>query len=428
MSRFKKENLRHIRNIFEEKTGADLNPAHRYQPRRPARVTLVFAVVLLFALTMAGFTMKLFSPLSGDELSLAGTYEGKGIVSVQVENKSDKDLRFQEKTKLMRWVGSEEVESLGGKVIFKNTEFPAHSSGTMIMDISAAYDVSALEGSDTSGEWFYFVLTNHDFLFGHDWMCSVTFGAQKETIPEELPVYTGDTTAENIEQIEEELRFYFEETYQEVLAFNGANFQYQQKVEEVLARFDGTIVPALSPTIMVGGPSVFLDPEPKMDKPPEEVIFDHNIPQEQQYLLTWADWTYTDAYGRMVASVDEKAWSQVAVLPQRQGETDGGIPLPLIYLFVYDAEMAKDENFAFIYGQLHSFAEMEAYKVLEDEHYAVYDATDLIYTDVDAYLDYFLTTRTDIYCDDQIRQRIHNIYHFYQDKENIRSLYGYFDW
>ena len=116
------------------------------------------------------------------------------------------------------------------------------------------------------------------------------------------------------------------------------------------------------------------------------------------------------------------------MLPQRQGETDGGIPLPLIFLFVYDAEMAKDENFAFIYGQLHSFAEMEAYKVLEDEHYAVYDATELIYTDVDAYLDYFLTTRTDIYCDDQIRRRIHNIYHFYQDKENIRNMYGYFDW
>lgn len=430
MSRFKKENLRHIQAIFEEKTGADLNPTHRYHPRRPVRTTLVFAAVLMFAMLMLGFTAKLFTPLNGDELSLAGTYEGSGIVSVYVENKSDKNLKFQQKTKLIRWVGGEEVAPLGREVIFENTEFPAHSSGIMTMDISKAYDYKALEESDTGAEWFYFVLTNNDFLFGHDWMCSVTFGEEnaEETVPEEQPQYEGDTSADNIEEIEEELRFYFEDTYNELLAFNGANFQYQQKVQEVLARFNGTVIPSMSPTIMVAGTSQFLDPEPKMDKPPADVTFDDTVPQEQQYLLTWSDWTYVDGYGRMVASQSEKAWAQVAMLPQRAGETDGGVALPLIFLFVYDAEAAKDENYAFIYGQLHSFEEMEQYKVLEDEHYAIYDATDLIYTDVDAYLDYFLTTRTDIYCDDLIRQRVHNIYEFYQDKENIRNMYGYFEW
>ena len=90
--------------------------------------------------------------------------------------------------------------------------------------------------------------------------------------------------------------------------------------------------------------------------------------------------------------------------------------------------MATDENYAFIYGQLHSFADLEDYKVLSDEHYTLYDFTDLIYTDVDAYLDYFLTTRTDVYCDDQIRQRVHNIYDFYRNKDNIRNMYGYFEW
>ena len=59
MSRFKKENLRHIQAIFEEKTGADLNPAHRYHPRRPVRTTLVFAAVLVFATLMLGFTGRL---------------------------------------------------------------------------------------------------------------------------------------------------------------------------------------------------------------------------------------------------------------------------------------------------------------------------------------------------------------------------------
>ena len=130
----------------------------------------------------------------------------------------------------------------------------------------------------------------------------------------------------------------------------------------------------------------------------------------------------------MVASVGEKSWSQVAVLPQGKGETDGGVTLPLIFLFVYDVQQATAENYAFVYGQIRSFAELEPYRVLSDEHYALYDFTDLIYTDLDAYLEHFLSTRTDVYCDDQIRQRVRNIYDFYQDKENIRKMYGYFEW
>ena len=199
-------------------------------------------------------------------------------------------------------------------------------------------------------------------------------------------------------------------------------------MDEVLTRFDGTVVRALSPDIMVGLPSRYLDPEPRMDKPPAGTVFDPEVAVERQYLLTWSDWEYADAYGRMVASKEEKAWTQVAVLPQREGQADGGVTLPLIFLFVYDAEAALDENYAFIYGQLLSFAQLEQYKILEDEYYAVYDATDLIYTDLDAYLDYFLSTREDVFCDEDIRKRVHAIYEFYQDKENIKAMYGYYDW
>lgn len=425
MSAMKRKNLRNIKCRFEEKTGVDLNPTHR-AGRTPVRKLLVLTAVIACCIAMLAFTHPLFTPLDGDELSLSGTYEGNGIVSIYVENRSDKQLTFQSKTKLIRWVTSEEVERLGGKASFENTKFAPHSSGTMTVDLSEAYDMKALEESNTNEEWFYLVLTNNEFLFGHDWMCSVSFGktqtesAQEETLPHV------SAAAENVQRIEEELRFYFEDAYGDTLmAFNEANFQYQQKVEEMLARFDGTVVPALSPDIMVGDPTVFLDPEPMMGKIPEGVIFDESIPQAQQYRLTWADWAYTDGYGRMVASADEKAWAQVAVLPQHQGQTDGGVTLPLIFLFVYDANMALPDNFAFIYGQLHSFSELEQHLVLKDEHYAIYDATDLIYTDVDAYLDYFLTTREDIYCDDQIRQRVHNIYDFYQDRERIAALISY---
>lgn len=422
MKKMTKRNLRNIRCRFEEKTGVDLNPAHRQQSF-PARKLWMLAAAIVCCLAMAAFTHPLFSSLDGDELSLSGIYEGGGIVSIQVENRSDKKLVFQKQTKLMRWVTSEEMPRLDGKPVFENTSFEPHSSGTMTIDLSAAYDIQAMEGSD---EWYYLLLTNNGFLFGQDWMCSISFGssAPQPAVQETIPSVAAEPSI--VEEIQEELRFYFEESYTgELMAFNGPNFLYQQKVEEILTRFEGTVVSALSPVAMVGGPSEFLDPEPIMGKPPEGVVFDKTIPEEQQYLLTFSDWTYTDAYGRMVAGADEKAWAQTAILPQRKGDTDGGVTIPLIFLFVYDSDMAKPENYAFIYGQLHSFAELEAYKVLEDEHYAIYDATDLIYTDLDAYLDYFLTTRTDVYCDEQIRQRVHNIYDFYQDREHIQAMYGY---
>lgn len=425
MRKMTKQNLRNIQCIFEQKTGVALNRNYWERPF-PVRKFIVLATALIACLAMTAFTYPLFSSLDGDELSLSGSYLGDGVVAVQVENFSDKTLRFQRQTKLMRWVTSQEMPRQGGEAIFENTCFEPHSKGTMTIDLSAAYDMQAVE--ESHGEWYYLVLTNNHFLFGQDWMCSVNFG-QSEPEPEPMAEETiPSVSVEPIiaEDIEEELRFYFEESYGgELMAFNGPNFQYQQKVEEVLARFAGTIVPALAPTLMVGGPSEFLNPEPIMGKPPEGVIFDDSIPEEQQYLLSFSDWTYTDAYGRMVASADEKAWAQTAMLPQYQGQSDGGVTIPLIFLFVYDAEMAVPEHYAFIYGQLHSFGELEKYKVLQDEHYAIYDATDLIYTDLDAYLDYFLTTRTDVYCDDSIRQRVRNIYDFYQDKDNIQTMYGY---
>ena len=426
MKRMTKQNLQNIRLRFEQQTDADLASRHR-EKIIPIRKLWVLAAAIVACLSMLAFTNPLFSSLDGDELSLSGSYEGNGIVSVRVENRSGKTLKFQKETKLMRWVTSAELPRLKGKPVFEHTVFPPHSEGVMTVDLSAAYDIAELEQS--RGEWYYLLLTNNNFLFGQDWMCSINFGKQEPVIPaveETIP----SAAVENIiaGEIEEELRFYFEKSYAgELMAFNGPNFQYQQKVEELLARFEGTVVPSLSPLAMVGGPTVFLDPEPIMGKPPERVIFDETVPGEQQYLLTLSDWTYTDAYGRMVATADEKAWAQTVTIPQAPGEIDGGAGLPLIFLFVYDAELAQPENHAFIYGQLHSFGELEEYKVLEDEHYAVYDATTLIYTDVDAYLDHFLASRPELYCDDQIRHRVHAVYDFYQARENIRAMYGYLE-
>lgn len=423
MSAMTRKNLRSIKDRFEEKTDVDLYSARR-AGGVPMRKMLVLAAVIVCCAAMLAFASPLFTPLDGDALSLTGSYEGNGIVSIYVENRSDKILRFQSKTKLIRWVTSEEVQPLGGEVVFENTEFPPHSGGVMTVDLSRAYDMKALEESKTNAEWFYLVLTNKDFLFGHDWMCSISFGPA-EPVQEETQPHV-PTSADALVQIEEELRFYFEDAYGDTLmAFNEANFLYQQKVAELLARFDGTVVTALSPQILVGAPSIRMEPQPVMGCIPEDIILDESIQRDRQSSLIRADWTYTDGYGRMVAGAEEKAWAQMAVLPQDQGQTDGGVTLPIVFLVVYDAQQAVPENFAFLYGQLYSFEDLEQYLVRRDEHYAIYDATDLIYTDLDAYLDYFLATREDVYCDDRIRQRVHNIYDFYQDPNRVAELIYY---
>ena len=51
--------------------------------------------------------------------------------------------------------------------------------------------------------------------------------------------------------------------------------------------------------------------------------------------------------------------------------------------------------------------------------------TDLFYTDLDAYIDFFLATRSDIHFDEQIRKRVHSIYDYYKVKDNLTDAFYY---
>ena len=127
MDSFNRTNLKNIKNIFEEKTGVDLDMGRQH--RHPIKSAMLIAAVLICSLTMTAFAVSLFSSLSGDDLSLSATYAGDGVVSIYIENKSDKKLSFQKQLKLMRWSTSEEIEPKSGKVIFSGTEFDAHFRG-----------------------------------------------------------------------------------------------------------------------------------------------------------------------------------------------------------------------------------------------------------------------------------------------------------
>lgn len=421
MSRFRKQNLQHIKNIFEEKTGTDLNPAHRIRTRRPVRMTLVFAGVIALCLMMVAFTQPIFSPLAGDELSLSGTYDGNGIVSVYVENSSDKELRFQEQVKLVNWGTSEEVESTGGRVKFENTVFPPHSSGTMTIDLSEAYDIDALETakpSETHTLVYYLLLTNQNFLFGQDWMCSFSF-VSMEDVPEEptetTPPDPSLLRAQTIEDIEAELQFYFEDAYHDELpAFNSANFDYLQKVQEVLMRTEGTLVHPAEPWITIGQP--------------EGHVFDDAYPLDKQHWLVGLNYHSIDGYYRVIGSTfsgsgSDKALTLKAGFPFSEGQVDGGTDLPLVYLFVYEkTSLEVEDPYTFIYGRILPFEEMDPYLVFEDDRYVIYDMTDLFYTDLDEYIAYFLSCNDNVYYDEQIRERVHNIYDLYRNKETLAGL------
>lgn len=417
MNRFTKNNLRNIRQTFEEKTGVNLNVERRVSPKKTTYLLLAAA---LCALLLASCARTLFSGLNGDDLSLKGTYLGDGIVSIEVVNRSDKSLEFQKQVK--SWAGGTGSGALpGGTVRVENIRFPAHSGGTMLVDLSEAYDIKALE----NGTWgtrdetgYYLVLTNHDFLFGHDWMCFFHFLSlrrkQRQQSRKRRPTCTGT----NLDGITDDLKSYFEDTYlDEPPAMTQAHFEYQQKVQELLAQTNGTLVHPVDPYVFV--------------QTPREQVFDETLPKDIQYQVVIQQYHSLDAFNRMVgAHFPEAASDQslqiMAALPEYQGQTDGGQCIPVVYLFVYERAALTAENpYAFIYGNIIPFSRMEQDKVYEDDRYVIYDMTDLFYTDLDAYLDDFVSVmkgKVSLYFDEQIRRRVHNVYDYFRDAQTLSGL------
>lgn len=412
MGKLTRENLNNIKDRFERETGAQLQPTRL----RMGRVMLLAAVVALGAV-LAAFASPLFTPLNGDELSLSGEYLGNGIVSVLVKNESDKDLTITD-AKLFSWNDGEVEMVSGGEVVLENTRIEAGTEGTLTVDLSGAYDIEYLESTapgKPKDTWHYLLLTNHSFLFGHDWMCSFHFSQPEEELEREpnQPVNPRTPVPENVE---EDLRFYFEEAYYDVIpAFNEQHFAYQQKVQELLMRTEGIFVRPVDPMLLV-------------DRP-EDVIFDDSVSAGEQYRLVHQQYSSLDGYKRMVGSSFSGETSDYVrqlggYIPMKQGETDGGVAIPLVYLAVYEVAAVQQEGvFAFLYGRILPFDQLEESRVYGDEQYVVYDVTDLYYTDLDTYIDTFVSGNG-VYFDESIRQRLHNIRDYYREPGNLIFYYN----
>lgn len=412
MGKMTKQNVDNIKDRFERETGARLQPS-----RFPGNRVLLVAAVIAVGAVLAAFSSPLFTPLEGDELSLSGEYLGNGIVSVQVKNDSDKVLTITD-AKLFSWNDGEVEKLPGGEVLLENTKIEPHSEEVLTVDLSGAYDVEHLESTvpgKPKDSWHYLLLTNHSFLFGHDWMCSFHF-AQEPEVMETEPMVVENPAAHTMEEIEEDLRFYFEDAYYDVIpAFNEQNFAYQQKLQELLMRTEGIFVRPVDPMLLV--------------EPSKDVVFDTAVPEEEQYRLVNQGHYSLDGYKRMVGSSFSGVTSDFVLqlggyIPTEPGENDGGVTIPLVYLATYETEAVKRAGaFAFLYGRILTFAQLEESKVYEDAQYVVYDVTDLYYTDLDAYIDTFVSGNA-VYFDESIRIRLHNIRDHYREPENLIFYYN----
>lgn len=411
MDSFNKTNLQNIKDIFEEKTGVALETRRR---RQPIRAAMLVAAVLVCSLTMTAFAVSLFSSLSGDDLSLSATYEGNGIVTIQVANKSDKDLSFQRQLKLMRWSTGKEVEPVSDTIVFDGTEFEAHTNGVMTVDLSKAYDMDFLE-QPLADDNYYFVLTNNNFMFGQDWMCFVTFAEPIKTVVDDpIPVTPVEADKELVAQIMEELQPYFENYYTDIADRRNHADNYLVKCQELLATLDRDIVASEASPLAIDG----LNPD---------VVFDKTAPLETQHWLTGLHEHTLDGYGIPVGSAEgESALVLSAYVPQHKGEVDGGAEVPLLYFFTYSVDdIQSPEDYAFIHGQIITFEQLEQYKVYEDDQYVCYEVTDLFYTNLRQHVESIISQRSDIYFDEQVWERVENIYTYYKDRDVLASRFYY---
>lgn len=413
MDKMQKHNLYNIKRTFERKTGIRLmsQPATAYRPA--LRVPAMVAVISILFFLLAAFTYPLFSPLSGDALSLSAAYEGNGIVTIAVENRSYKKLEFQPQMKLFAWISGEEVPKLTDAVVFAGTTISPRSTGTMTIDLSDAYNMEELEQSQEN-DWYYLLLTNNNFVFGQDWKCSVFFGeeTQKLESPDE-PFYALDPMI--LSNVEDELRFYFEDDYIGAFAGNPMNYEYLQKVEEYLLRSGKKIVKSVNPGLIA-------------ETIPDGYMFDETVAPEKQYALAGQTGSIHDAFGKFVGSGEHESFQVIDVfLPAYKGSTDQAWSIPIVYLATYEkSAVESNEDCAFIHGQIVSFEELAPHLVYEDEYFVCYNVTHLFYTDLRDYVENIVAMNIAgnnkyHYFDEQVYTRIENISNYYIENLSIVS-------
>lgn len=379
----KAENLEHIQASFEEKTGVVL--IHGTY-RKKAVLTVCITVCFALLMTVSAYAAGLFNSLEGDDLALQATYEGQGIVHLRIENRSDKELRLQPKLQLRLWSSGEEAEKLSGEPIFSDTLVPARSSAEIRIDLSQAFDLALLE-SPPKGDSVYLVLTNNNFLFGQDWICTVRFTENSENDGQSAEIQYGEEQDSGLQE------------------------DPAQETESLLCQFEETLVYPVKPA----AGSLYVDgrPDPRPSAP--FTLFDASKSVAEQAEIWNAELSHCDAIGNLLGTAEDYA-KVVSLLIPNPEYPQSLISAPVIYLFFYDRADACPENYGFIRGQLIRFDHLEELKVYEDEQYVGYDISSLIYTDLDDYIACALSGCHAWPLDDETLNTLHKTYAYLKEK------------
>lgn len=388
MLTYRPHNRAHIRARFSAAAGVSLPPG-----RRCVLPAVLVAAALSLALTATALAGSLFSPLSGDELALSAVYEGDGLVTVTAENLSEKPLHLQGALRLTRWASGEEVAPQRDRACFSGADIAPHSLETFSIDLSAAYDVAALE--EPIWDWYALILTNHSFLFGQDWMCSLRFS---EPVREERPApapLTADGVA--LEEMEASLRPYFARDLRDTALREEETEAYAARVRDLLAAVPGGTAEPLAPCLL----------------PPEigeNTVFDPGYTLGPQRELTGLHETGVDAAFHLLGREEDRFLALSVLLPLRDYGEDTCRPLPVRWYVTYDASDVREERYAFLYGRLISFADLAPCRVYEGEGLVCYEISSLVYRDLDTYLDACLAADPDVRWDDALRARARAVY------------------
>ena len=405
--KFQPHNLKNIKTIVSEQIGVPMGRERRSYFSL-GKAAVIAAAVGLMAVTAAA--SELFSPLSGDEVKFASTYEGNGIVTIEVENQSSKQLTFQETLKVKQFYENREVEP-HGKVSFSGTTVAPESGGILQLDLSHAYDMEMLEQQLTD-DWYYLVLTNNRFAFGQDWICSVDFAPAAPTEPiVQIPLENGSEP--NMENAGfEALQPYFERAGKENISAQADRLDfvaaYFSEAEKALSQAKGKILHAVDPSVTgihIQEDFLHLD------------IEDDYFVHEEGYLMSLHRLSEVDGFFIPVGREGDRALVAEALLPQNPDDSrTEGTAIPLAYFMTYDGEASEEpDSCAFIRGQLVPFSYLADHEVYRDEHYAIYNVTHLFYTGLDEYIEPVRSRVGPTYMDEAVMSCLRRNFDYYQE-------------
>ena len=403
-----KRNLYHIKRVFEEKTGAallrdsdakpswdkELTPEEPHSSRKWIPKIAVIAAVITCFVTLAAFGVSIFSTLGGDRLVMTASYAGRGIVWVEITNQSEKTLNLEPVMKLYYHSTQKPVPAIGEAPYLSSLSIAGNSTQKIRLDLRKTYDVESLENKK---DIYYLQLTNDSFLTGQKWTCTVSF-----TVSDYVTPYYELSDDRHLQGVLPSLQAYYYNFTPDIFARWPDAFDYMELVEAEIAKAGGNLV-----------------------RPTD----DSRIGWDSY------DWMATrfpscfDAYNKLMGRDDTEKFSPISVqVPclRNDGAFSGGWNVPVFFPYVYAVQdIQSPQDYAFVRGNLLTFAEMEPYKIYEDEQYLIYEMHEFFYTDLRTYVEDLLLQRDDMYFNDDIWKRIEDFYNYFNGNPELGERFKY---